>query len=114
MGIIVQAVLKAFIPVAGLDESCMDRFSQFGGGRAPGGECGALAAAKAFFADPVAKQEVEKAFIGTAGSTKCREIRKGRTVSCERCVQTAAEAVFVQLPQRGPLQRPAECMSNLP
>ena len=30
-----QAVLKAFIPVAGLDESCMDRFSQFGGGRAP-------------------------------------------------------------------------------
>ena len=29
-----QAVLKAFAPSVGLDESCMDRFSQFGGGRA--------------------------------------------------------------------------------
>ena len=108
-----QAVLKAFTPAAGLDESCLACFAQCGSGRAPGGECGALVAAKALFADPTAKQDVERAFIATAQSTKCREIRKARTISCERCVQTAADAVFVQLPHRGPLQRPVECTPSL-
>jgi hypothetical protein len=107
-----QAILKAFAPSAGFDQSCLDRFSRFGSGRAPGGECGALFAAKAILSDSFAKQEVEKAFVASAGSTKCRAIRKSRTLSCEQCVQTAAEAVFVQLPLRGPLQWPMECESN--
>jgi len=107
-----QAILKAFAPLSGFDQSCLDRFAHFGGGRAPGGECGALFAAKAILRDSIAKQEVEKAFVASAGSTRCRAIRKGRTLSCEQCVQTAAEAVFAQLPLHGPLQRPVECMSN--
>jgi hypothetical protein len=107
-----QAVLKAFAPSADLDQFCMDRFSHFGSGRAPAGECGALFAAKALFGDSVTKQEVEKAFVDTAGSTRCRDIRKGRTISCEQCVQTAADVVFVRLTQGSPLQRPSECVSQ--
>jgi hypothetical protein len=107
-----QAILKVFAHLGGFDESCLDRFARVGGGRAPGGECGALFAAKAILRDSVAKQEVEKAFVATAGSSKCRDIRRGRSLSCEQCVQTAAEAVFVQLKLRGPLQRPVEGDSN--
>ncbi len=107
-----QAILKAYAPVVGVEESCFDRFSQFGSGRAPGGECGALFAAKAIVAKSPAKQEVEKEFAETAGTTRCRDIRKGRRVSCEQCVQIAANAVFTQLTrQRTSLQQPLECMS---
>jgi hypothetical protein len=107
-----QAVLKAFAPSVGLDQSCLDRFSHFGSGRAPEGECGALFAAKALFRDAVARQAVERTFVATAGNTKCRDIRNGRTLSCEQCVQTAADAVFMQLPEYGPLQQPAERMPD--
>ncbi len=106
-----QAILKAYAPTVGAGEACLDRFSQFGSGRAPGGECGALFAARAIVADSNAKKEVEREFVEVAGTTRCRDIRKGRRVSCEQCVQTAANAVFSQLTQRGSLQRPAECVS---
>lgn len=106
-----QAVLKAYAPTVGAGESCLDRFSQFGSGRAPGGECGALFAAKAIVADSDAKKEVEREFVEIAGTTRCRDIRKGRRVSCEQCVQTAANAVFSQFMQRSLLQRPSECVS---
>jgi hypothetical protein len=106
-----QAVLKAYAPATGVGESCLDRFSQFGSGRAPGGECGALFAAKSILEDPAAQKEVEREFVDVAGTTRCRDIRKGRRVSCEQCVQTAANAVFSQLTLRRPLQRPSECVS---
>ena len=106
-----QAVLKAYAPTVGAGESCLDRFSQFGSGRAPGGECGALFAAKSILEDPAAKKEVEKEFVDVAGTTRCRDIRKGRRASCEQCVQTAANAVFSQLTQHSLLRRPPECVS---
>jgi len=106
-----QAVLRAYAPVVGAGKSCLDRFSQFGSGRAPGGECGALFAAKSILGEPAAKKEVERVFVDIAGTTRCRDIRKGRRVSCEQCVQTAANAVFSQMAQRGLLQRPSECVS---
>lgn len=106
-----QAILKAYAPAVGADESCLLRFSQFGSGRAPGGECGALFAAKAIVADTRAKQEVQSAFVGVTGTTKCRDIRKGRRASCEQCVQTAADAVFAQMTQQNTaLQQPSECV----
>ena len=106
-----QAILKAYAPAVGADESCLLRFSQFGSGRAPGGECGALFAAKAIFANVHARQEVERAFVGIAGTTRCRDIRKGRRVSCEQCVQAAADAVFAQITQQHTvLQQPSECV----
>jgi hypothetical protein len=104
-----QAVLKAFAPAVGVDESCLEGFAQFGGGRAPEGQCGALFAAKAILCDPAAKQEVEAAFVGIAESTKCRDILSGRRVSCAQCVQSVADAVFLQLQKGCSLQRPSTC-----
>jgi hypothetical protein len=106
-----QAVLKAYAPEVGVGGCCLERFSQFGSGRAPGGECGALFAAKSVLGDPAAKQEVEREFVGVAGTTKCRDIRKGRRASCEQCVQTAADALFSQLTQGSHLERPSQCVS---
>lgn len=106
-----QAVLKAYAPAIGAGGACVDRFSQYGSGRAPGGECGALFAAKAIVGDAAAKSEVEREFVGLAGTTKCREIRQGRQVSCEQCVETAANAVFTRLTQQASLTRPSECTS---
>jgi hypothetical protein len=104
-----QAVLKAYAALVGVGDACLDRFAQYGSGRAPNGECGALYAAKALVADPDTKQEVERQFLAIAGMTTCRDIRKGRRVSCEQCVQAASDAVFVQVQQKNPLQPPSEC-----
>lgn len=104
-----QAVLKAYAPLTGCDESCVDRFARFGGGRAPQGECGALYAAKAIFGDPAAKQSVEQQFVSAAGTTRCRDIRTSRRMSCDECVQTAAHAVFSHLTEHASLEPPREC-----
>jgi hypothetical protein len=104
-----QAVLKAYAPLVGLEDICLERFSHFGSGQAPEGECGALFAAKAVFQDSVVKQEIENEFIRAAGNKKCRDIRKGKTFTCGQCVQTAADAVFLRLGDGHVLQRPTEC-----
>ena len=101
-----QAVLKTYSSSAGFDDVCLERFSHFGSGRAPDGECGALFAAKAILQDATAKQKVEEDFVRAAGSSKCREIRKGRLFTCDQCVQAAADAVFVRLTEGHVLTRP--------
>lgn len=106
-----QAVLKAYASVVGAGEACLDRFAQFGSGCAPGGECGALFAAKAILGEVAAKKEVEREFVDVAGTTTCRDIRRGRRATCAQCVQTASNAVFSQLTQRSLLQRPTQCAS---
>jgi hypothetical protein len=106
-----QAVLKAYAPAIGAGGACVDRFSQYGSGRAPGGECGALFAAKAIVGDLAGKNEVEREFMELAGATKCREIRQGRRISCQQCVQAAADAVFRQVARDCVLCRPPECAS---
>jgi hypothetical protein len=106
-----QAVLKAYASLAGLGDPCLERFSQFGGGRAPNGECGALFAAKAILQETAAKRKTEEEFIRAAGSNKCRAIRKAQTFTCAQCVQTAADAVFLRLDDGHILQRPIECVS---
>ena len=58
-----QAVLKAYAPLVGLEDICLERFSHFGSGKAPEGECGALFAAKSVFQDLAVKQEIENEFI---------------------------------------------------
>jgi hypothetical protein len=103
-----QAILKTYALTAGITDACLDRFANFGGGRAPDGECGALFAAKAILQNPAAKQKIEEEFVRAAGSNKCREIRKGKVFSCKQCVQTAADIVFSQLNDGHILQRPTE------
>jgi hypothetical protein len=103
--------LKAYASLVDVSDSCLERFSRFGAGRAPDGECGALFAAKAILKEVDAKKEVEREFVEVAGTTRCRDIRRGRRASCEQCVQSAANAVFSQLAQHCELQRPTECAS---
>jgi hypothetical protein len=106
-----QAVLKAYASPIGLGDACLERFSRHGNGRAPEGECGALFAAKAILQDQAAKEQIEEEFLLAAGSTKCRDIRKRRTLTCEQCVQKAADAVFLRLDDGHALQPPMECAS---
>ena len=91
-----QAVLTALVGPAEVDRARLATFAGYGSGNAPGGECGALFAAKALLADADARQRVEEAFLETASSTKCRDIRARRTIACRRCVQTAAEAALAE------------------
>ena len=104
-----QAVLKAYASHAGVAQGCVERFSQFGSGRAPGGECGALFAAKCLLEDESARRSLEEAFILAAGSAQCRQIRKLRQLSCRQCVQVAADEVFACLSAGQSLRRPAHC-----
>lgn len=56
-----------------------------GGGRAPGGLCGALHAALLFV--PEAKREdVIAEFKKSAGATTCREIKSSTGTPCAKCV----------------------------
>ncbi|OAM88957.1 Fe-S cluster assembly protein SufB [Termitidicoccus mucosus] len=60
-------------------------FKPFGGGRAPGGECGALHAA--CLLAPKAATEIRRAFRGCAGATRCKELNG---FACLKCVELAA------------------------
>jgi hypothetical protein len=85
-----QAVFAAF---GDHGEGALERYSGLGGGRAEGGVCGALYAAKALVREPAAQARVERAFVAAAGSPSCRDIRALKQLSCHDCVATACRLV---------------------
>lgn len=102
-----QAVLKAYTPAVGVDDSAVDALAGYGGGRAPGGVCGALYVAKALVTGPAAQEAVEQQFLATAGATVCQSIRRDRRATCQQCVAAASDAVYAQVEQGIALQWPA-------
>ena len=87
-----QAVIAAFREKFGLDENAVHLFASFGSGRAPGGECGALCAAK-FLLSGAHQDKIEECgntFMSKAGSVKCKEIRQLKKLPCVGCVETIA------------------------
>lgn len=82
-----QAVLRYFeFPPEKIAE-----FREFGGGRAPGGLCGALYAAKIVLNDEEKFAELCREFgEKTQGALTCREIKGGSGFPCEACVNLAA------------------------
>ena len=60
-----------------------------GGGRAPGGRCGALHAAMLIRGGAEA-EEISGRFVRELGSDKCAELKRVFQVPCARCVETAA------------------------
>ena len=69
-----------------------EMFRNFGGGRAPDGQCGALYAAKMM--QPDHADAIEEFFKrGAQGFTKCQEIRPNKVIPCNRCVELAGEAL---------------------
>ena len=88
-----QAILKAFQEKFSLSDDVISQFKAYGAGKAPEGFCGALYAAKVILEkqSPEKSQDVEKAFLACAGSTKCKEIRALHKLSCLGCIEKAAE-----------------------
>lgn len=65
-------------------------FAAHGGGRAPGGWCGAAHAAAELSAD---REGIERTFLAAAGTVTCAGIRQSRTMSCLACIETSARLV---------------------
>jgi hypothetical protein len=87
-----QAVLKAFQPERAVTDKQIAAAKGAGGGRAPGGVCGALWAVQQLLLNrPDTFASVEQAFEERAGSLACKEIRKLKRLPCRECVGVCAE-----------------------
>lgn len=86
-----QAILKAFQKHNKLTDDEISRYSLSGGGKAEGGLCGALYAAKLQLANAEEKTALEISFMDKAKYLTCKEIKTNKTLSCVQCVETAAE-----------------------
>jgi hypothetical protein len=89
-----QAVLHAWREVSGDVSITPARLKPFGGGRAPGGLCGALHAA--CLAAPRPAEAMKSAFAARLGSIYCKELRAARNHRCAACVAQAAELLELQ------------------
>jgi len=88
-----QSVVHAFKDNFNINNEIVEKFSAFGGGNAPDGLCGAFYAVKYIMehCDIKDYEAFEKYFIEYAGSTKCKDIKKARKLSCVGCVEKSAE-----------------------
>lgn len=89
-----QSVLNGFKEEFNISDGKIAEFQKYGGGRAPGGLCGAFYAAKTILEKNNGEEklkELEKEFMNCAGSTKCREIKMGRGLSCQGCVEKSSK-----------------------
>ena len=85
-----QTILKGFQQKYNISQQTIDDARANGAGRAEGGLCGALHAAKTLLTDENKKQQLEQNFSKTAGSIHCKTIRKLNLIPCASCIQTAA------------------------
>ncbi len=88
-----QAVAKGLEKTAGEHGELIASLSKCGGGRAEGGVCGTLCAAKALVPDAQAYQDLVNNFSAQAGSTICKEIRKLKRLTCKECVGLSAQLI---------------------
>jgi hypothetical protein len=88
-----QSIVNGFKDECNILPDTIYEFQNYGGGRAPGGLCGAYYAAKTLLESSKVKdkiQELEQDFINDAGSVKCREIRQNRRLNCLGCVEKSS------------------------
>ncbi|WP_005037681.1 hypothetical protein [Holophaga foetida] len=83
-----QAVAAAHQAITGDSSLNVESFRAFGGGRAPGGECGALFAACQI--NPGNAEAIRAAFQKQAGHLDCASIRVKGAATCRACVALAA------------------------
>jgi putative redox-active protein with C_GCAxxG_C_C motif len=86
-----QAVHLAYIEQFGGDPELVAAYKKCGVGRAPGGMCGALYAARGLLTDPGEIQKLEERFAERTMALACRTIRKAKRATCQQCVDAAAE-----------------------
>jgi len=87
-----QSVLLGWKDVYPVTDQKITDAKACGGGRAPGGLCGALWAALELVPDPEKQERIKNGFFNAAKSLYCNEI-KGNTVPCNECVKIAVELV---------------------
>lgn len=88
-----QAVIAGFKEKFSLDDGLVETFAAHGGGKAPEGCCGALYAVSNILKRNGSSEidNCKEEFIKASGSTKCREIRAMKKLTCAGCVEKAAE-----------------------
>ena len=73
-------------------EDLVAEMKDCGGGRAPGGACGALHAALQLIAEDHREEAVAEC-AAAAGALNCRDIKSEARTPCSRCVEIAAGLV---------------------
>jgi hypothetical protein len=89
-----QSVLHAWREVTADSSLALAQLKPFGGGRAPGGLCGALHAA--CLIAPERADALKRNFAAQLGSVSCRELRAAKVHPCETCVAQAAELLTTE------------------
>lgn len=89
----VQSVMKSAQEEAGITDQEIADARSLGRGKAEGGCCGALFAAKQILGSTVNPSEIEERFSKVTGGTRCRHLRELNKVPCTVCVSAAAELV---------------------
>lgn len=90
-----EAVLCAYQTISGDTAIALSEMKRLGGGRVPGGLCGALHAACAIAPDKA--ERLKARFAEIAGSIVCKEIRRAKQHPCEFCVSEAAQLLESEL-----------------
>ena len=90
-----QSVLYAYHKASGDTTISLLDMKTFGGGRAPGGVCGALHAVCT--ATPDKAERLKTRFAEKTGSVLCKEMRKASQHPCEVCVSEAAQLLENEL-----------------
>jgi hypothetical protein len=90
-----QSVLYAYHRVSGETAIPLLDMKAVGGGRAPGGLCGALYAACTI--TPEKAESLKNRFAEKTGSVVCREMREANQHPCEVCVSEAAQLLEHEL-----------------
>lgn len=86
-----QAILKTFKESYDVCETTIASHSKSGGGRVEGNTCGAIYAATLLEPDELVRKKLTDGFVKEAGSLKCRDIRKSKSLTCHQCVGLTAE-----------------------
>src|ERR1035437_1299376 len=94
-----EAVLYAYQKISGDIAIAISNMKRLGGGRAPGGLCGALHAACTVAPDRA--ERLKARFAEIAGSVVCKEIRRAKQHPCEFCVSESAEILETELQLNG-------------
>jgi hypothetical protein len=90
-----QSVLYAYQQVAGVNSIPLSDMKSLGGGRAPGGLCGAVHAA--CVVAPSRAESLKKRFAEITGSIYCAELRSAAEHPCEVCVSESARLLGDEL-----------------
>lgn len=87
-----QVVYGHFKEHKGFNDDDIKEIAKFGRGKAPGGECGALYAARTL-SKPRHASKIEQEFREAAGHTQCKKIRQLGRMDCGGCKALGIELI---------------------